>query len=209
MLKLMYITNDPAVAKIAADAGVDRIFIDMEVLGKAERQGGMDTVQSHHTPEDIAKVRAAIGNQAEIMARVNPINPNSQTEIDDAIANGADVIMLPMWRTADDLRQLVRMVNGRAKVMPLLETDTAAEHLPEALAVPGIDQMHIGSTTCTCAIIRNSCSSSWRTARWTGFAPSSVKQVFPMALAAWGVPVRGRFRQNISSVSTIVLVHSM
>lgn len=108
MLKLMYITNDPAVAKIAADAGVDRIFIDMEVLGKAERQGGMDTVQSHHTPEDIAKVRAAIGDQAEIMARVNPLNPNSQTEIDDAIANGADVIMLPMWRTADDLRQLVR-----------------------------------------------------------------------------------------------------
>ena len=144
MLKLMYITNDPAVAKIAADAGVDRIFIDMEVLGKAERQGGMDTVQSHHTPEDIAKVRTAIGDQAEIMARVNPLNPNSQTEIDDAIANGADVIMLPMWRTADDLRQLVRMVNGRAKVMPLLETDTAAEHLPEALAVPGIDQMHIG-----------------------------------------------------------------
>ena len=144
MLKLMYITNDPAVAKIAADAGVDRIFIDMEVLGKAERQGGMDTVQSHHTPEDIAKARAAIGDQAEIMARVNPMNPNLQTEIDDAIANGADVIMLPMWRTADDLRQLVRMVNGRAKVMPLLETDTAAEHLPEALTVPGIDQMHIG-----------------------------------------------------------------
>ena len=44
MLKLMYITNDPTVAKIAADAGVDRIFIDMEVLGKAERQGDMDTV---------------------------------------------------------------------------------------------------------------------------------------------------------------------
>lgn len=118
MLKLMYITNDPTVAKIAADAGVDRIFIDMEVLGKAERQGGMDTVQSYHVPEDIAKVRAAIGDQAEIMARVNPLNPNSQTEIDDAIANGADVIMLPMWRTADDL--------------------------PEALAILGIDQMHIG-----------------------------------------------------------------
>ena len=104
----------------------------------------MDTVQSHHVPEDIAKVRAAIGNKAEIMARVNPLNPNSQAEIDASIENGADVIMLPMWRTADDLRQLVRMVNGRAKVMPLLETDTAAEHLPEALTVPGIDQMHIG-----------------------------------------------------------------
>ena len=144
MLKLMHITNDPAVAKIAADAGVDRIFIDMEVLGKAERQGGMDTVQSHHVPEAIAKVRAAIGNKAEIMARVNPLNPNSQTEIDASIENSADVIMLPMWRTTDDLRQLVNMVDGRAKVMPLLETDTAADNLPEAVKVSGIDQMLIG-----------------------------------------------------------------
>lgn len=144
MLKLMYITNDPAVARIAADAGVDRIFIDMEVLGKAERQGGMDTVQSHHVPGDIAKVRAAIGNKAEIMARVNPLNPNSQAEIDASIENGADVIMLPMWRTADDLRRLVSMVDGRAKVMPLLETDTAADNLPEAAKVSGVDQMHIG-----------------------------------------------------------------
>ena len=144
MLKLMYITNDPAVAKIAADAGVDRIFIDMEVLGKAERQGGMDTVQSHHVPEDIAKVRAAIGNKAEIMARVNPLNPNSQAEIDTSIENGADVIMLPMWCTVDDLCQLVSMVDGRAKVMPLLETDTAAGNLSEAVKVSGIDQMLIG-----------------------------------------------------------------
>lgn len=144
MLKLMYITNDPAVAKIAADADVDRIFIDMEVLGKAERQGGMDTVQSHHVPEDIARVRAAIGDGTEIMARVNPLNSDSQAEIDASIENGADVIMLPMWRTADDLRQLASMVDGRAKVMPLLETDTAADNLPETVKVSSIDQMHIG-----------------------------------------------------------------
>ena len=144
MLKLMYITNDPAVARIAVDAGVDRIFIDMEVLGKAERQGGMDTVQSHHVPADIAAVRSAIGDRAEIMARVNPLNPDSQAEINAAVANGADVIMLPMWRTMEDLRQLVQMVGGRAKVMPLLETDAAAEHLADALRVPGVDQMHIG-----------------------------------------------------------------
>lgn len=144
MLKLMYITNDPAVAKIAATAGVDRIFIDMEVLGKAERQGGMDTVQSHHVPEDIAKVRAAIGNKAEIMARVNPLNPNSQAEIDASIKNGADIIMLPMWKTAEDLQQFAEMVDGRAKTMPLLETPSAADNLEEALRVPGIDEIHIG-----------------------------------------------------------------
>ncbi len=144
MLKLMYITNDPAVAKNAVNAGVDRIFIDMEVLGKAERQCGMDTVQSHHVPEDIAKIRAAIGNGVEIMARVNPLNPNSQAEIDAAIKNSANVIMLPMWRTADDLQQLVSMVDGRAKIMPLLENDAAAENLKDAVKVSDIDQMHIG-----------------------------------------------------------------
>ena len=105
----------------------------------------MDTVQSHHVPEDIAKVRAAIGNKAEIMARVNPLNPNSQAEIDASIENGADVIMLPMWRTADDLRQLVSMVDGRAKVMPLLETDTYHQKFMFQLLADGtVDRLCTG-----------------------------------------------------------------
>ncbi len=74
-LKLMYITNNPRVAQIAASAGVDRLFVDMEVLGKAERQGGMNTVQSHHVPGDIAALREAVGPGVEIMARTDPMNP--------------------------------------------------------------------------------------------------------------------------------------
>lgn len=144
MLKLMYITNDPAVAAVAVEAGVERIFIDMETRGKAERQRGMDTVQSHHTPRDIARVREAIGSRAEIMARIDPLHEDSQAQIDASILSGADVIMLPMWRTAEDLRRLVEMVAGRARVMPLLETDAAAACLPEAVRVSGIDEMHIG-----------------------------------------------------------------
>jgi len=35
-LKLMYITNNLSVAQIAQDAGVDRIWIDLETLGKEE-----------------------------------------------------------------------------------------------------------------------------------------------------------------------------
>ena len=59
-LKLMYITNNPTIAHIAEDAGVDRIFVDMEYIGKADRQGGMDTVQSHHTVEDIKAIRKVV-----------------------------------------------------------------------------------------------------------------------------------------------------
>src|SRR5699024_12402830 len=40
---------DPQTASIAEQAGVDRIFIDLETVGKQLRQGGMNTVQSHHT----------------------------------------------------------------------------------------------------------------------------------------------------------------
>lgn len=35
MLKLMYITNRTKIARIAEAAGVDRIFVDMEYIGKA------------------------------------------------------------------------------------------------------------------------------------------------------------------------------
>ena len=38
MLKLFYITKNPAVARIAQAAGVDRIFVDMEYIGKAQRK---------------------------------------------------------------------------------------------------------------------------------------------------------------------------
>ena len=37
-LELMYITNSPEVALIAEKNGVDRIWIDLETLGKEERQ---------------------------------------------------------------------------------------------------------------------------------------------------------------------------
>ena len=60
MLKLMYITNIPEVARIAEDAGADRIMVDMEYIGKSLRQFGRDTVMNHHTFEDIRNIRKAV-----------------------------------------------------------------------------------------------------------------------------------------------------
>ena len=60
MLNLMYITKHPEIARIAEEAGVDWIFVDMEFIGKDCRQGGLDTVQNHHTVEDVANIRAAV-----------------------------------------------------------------------------------------------------------------------------------------------------
>ena len=37
-LTLMYITNNPQVAIIAQEAGVNRVWVDMEYIGKEQRQ---------------------------------------------------------------------------------------------------------------------------------------------------------------------------
>ncbi|OUO70295.1 aldolase/citrate lyase family protein [Thomasclavelia spiroformis] len=148
-LTLMYITNNPVTAEIAQAAGVDRIWVDMEYIGKEERQAGMDTVKSHHTIEDIKKLRPIL-TKSELMVRVNPIHDatenydNSEKEIEDTIAAGADVIMLPFFKTAQEVKRFIDDVKGRAKVQLLLETAEAVDNLDEILEIPGIDEIHIG-----------------------------------------------------------------
>lgn len=148
-IKLMYITNRPEVAVIAENAGVDRIFVDMEYIGKSLRQGGMDTVQSHHTTADARNIRKAI-SKAELLVRCNPIHESteeytsSREEIEDIVGSGADVIMLPYFKTAKEVETFVRLVDGRAKTLPLVETREAAEHIGEILQVDGIDEIYIG-----------------------------------------------------------------
>lgn len=142
-LKLMYITNDPAIARIIDKNGVDRAFIDMEWMGKDERQGGLDSVKNHHTLQDVDKVKNALSN-AELLVRVNPLYYGSKEEISAAIDRGADIIMLPMWRTCEDAERFRDYVNGRAKTMLLLETRGAETALDEVLELDGIDEIHIG-----------------------------------------------------------------
>lgn len=148
-LKLMYITNRPEIAQIAESAGVDRIFVDMEYIGKADRQGGMDTVQSHHTVEDVADIKSSI-TTADLMVRVNPIHEeteqycSSKEEIDDVIASGADIIMLPYFKTVEEVRTFVELVDGRAKTLPLVETVEAVEAIDDILKIDGIDEIFIG-----------------------------------------------------------------
>lgn len=148
-LNLMYITNRPAVARIAESVGVDWIFLDMEFIGKDSRQGGLDTVQNHHTVEDVRNIRKAI-TKAKLLVRVNPIHeelsyyPSSKDEIDAVIEAGADIIMLPFFKTVGEVRAFIDYVGGRAKTLLLVETVEAADLIDKILEVPGIDMIHLG-----------------------------------------------------------------
>lgn len=148
-LKLMYITNNPAVAQIAEDAGVDRIFVDMEYIGKSDRQGGMDTVQSHHSIQDIRNVKAVI-NKAELMVRLNPVHEaaaeygSTAEEVDAAIEAGAQILMLPYFKTLEEIRVFLNAVAGRVRTILLVETPEAVEIIDEILELPGIDEVYVG-----------------------------------------------------------------
>lgn len=145
----MYITNKPAVAKIAEDVGVDWIFLDMEFIGKDSRQGGLDTVQNHHTVKDVKNIRHAI-EKAKLLVRVNPIHEaldnylSSKEEIDATIAAGADILMLPFFKTVEEVKTFIKLVDGRAKTLLLVETVEAANLIDDILEVPGIDMIHLG-----------------------------------------------------------------
>jgi len=142
-MKLLYISNDISEIEKIDKILIDFIFIDLEINGKKERQGHLDTFISNHSIEDVKKVKNIL-KHSKLVVRVNPIGEESKEEIDKVIEYGADVVMLPMFKTKEEVEKFVSFVNKRAKVCLLLETSEAFFRIDEILSVKGIDYIHIG-----------------------------------------------------------------
>lgn len=140
---LFYITNNPDVALIAEKNGVDRIWIDLETLGKENRQKGMNTVKSNHTVSDINTIKPLL-SKSELLVRINPWNGDSGREIESVIAAGADIIMLPYWKSVEEVSQFIQAVHSRCKTTLLLETKEAVDCIDTVLQNGGFDEIHIG-----------------------------------------------------------------
>ncbi|ASS38841.1 aldolase/citrate lyase family protein [Fusobacterium sp. oral taxon 203] len=142
-MKLLYISNSIDEVKKADKIGIDFIFIDLEINGKKERQGHLDTFISDHNIEDVRKVKEVL-KDTKLLVRVNPIGVGSKEEIDKVIEYGADVVMLPIFKTKEEVEKFISLVNNRAKVCLLLETSEAFFRIDDILSVKGIDYIHIG-----------------------------------------------------------------
>lgn len=130
-------------ARYAADAGVGRLFVDLEIQGKQARQGHLSTVISRHTMADVSAVRKAVPDR-ELMVRLNPWHDESIHEVDEAIDRGADLLMLPMFSTLDEVASVCGAARGRAGVIPLVETPGAMQCLTAVLAVQGVREIYMG-----------------------------------------------------------------
>jgi hypothetical protein len=141
--KLIQICSTKEGVLLAQEAGIDRIMIDLEIKGKKIRQKNLGSVISNHSYCDIKNLRKLIKN-SELMVRINPLNKYSQSEIKKVIELGADRIMLPMFRSKNEVKQIINFINGRVPLTLLLETSTAVLRLSNILELKGIDDVHIG-----------------------------------------------------------------
>lgn len=147
MLDFLQITNDPDFARRCDALAGMRLFVDLEKNGKAERQKGHDTFISSHHLDDVGRIKAVL-ERSKLMVRVNPYQSGNagaiKAEVDAVLTEGADLLMLPMFTDASQVRAFSEIVAGRAPIVLLLETAGALGSMQEWLDTPGIYEVFVG-----------------------------------------------------------------
>ena len=142
-MKFLMIVQDPDIAKYVYRHGVARLFVDLEYIGKDIRQKNKDTWKSRQTMDDVSKIRDAVPD-AHLLVRVNPLYEGTKAEIDEVIIRGADSIMLPMFRSTDELARFFEILAGRVEALPLFETYDSLLAMSEIVEKLPITGAHIG-----------------------------------------------------------------
>lgn len=135
-------TRDVILAAEADAAGVDRIGLDLERIGKAERQSGRATWHSPHQLKDLAPLAARIATD-KLFVRCNGMHAGTPDEVETLIDSGVGILMLPNFTTEAEVANFVDLVADRARVVPLVER-TAAQAIIPILPALGIREIHIG-----------------------------------------------------------------
>lgn len=146
MINLFYITNNIVEAKIVDSLDIDWIFIDLETIGKKDRQIGRDTVLSNHSMTDISRIKNIIHN-TKILVRCNPIGKWSKNELDaiNCLDAEIDMVMLPFFKTRDEVKIFIDLLDT-SKIKPalLVETLDAIANLEDILKLYPFEYVHIG-----------------------------------------------------------------
>jgi hypothetical protein len=129
-VQLFIFSVNPEYVRDAVAAGMHGAVVDWELRGKARRQAGHDTQINRDTPADLSRVRQATAGR--VLCRINAFGPWTAGEIEDAIARGADELLLPMVHTVDHVDRTLELVDGRCGLGILIET------LPAVAAAAGL-----------------------------------------------------------------------
>jgi hypothetical protein len=138
---LFLFSVDPAWGSDVVAAGAAGIIVDWERRGKARRQLGEGTQINADTAEDLARMRSA--TDGRLLCRINGAGPWTAAEVDEAIARGADEILLPMVRTTDEVDRTLDLVGGRCALGILVETQDAVDRTADLARRP-LSRIYVG-----------------------------------------------------------------
>lgn len=142
--RLTLLTAEPELAAAADAAGVDRVGVDVEQIGKATRQRARPGARlSAHRLEDLAALRPKV-RRAKLFCRLDPPHPGGRDQIERALDLGATCLMLPYFREVDEAAAFVDAVDGRAEVILLAETAAAFWRVEALAALGGVDEIMVG-----------------------------------------------------------------
>jgi hypothetical protein len=150
---LSLVTNDFAMPQAADDAGIDRIFVDLEQSRKSERQAGRSLFLSDHSTMEVRRIRNTV-RRADVMVRLESPLICTAEQIDEVIDYGAAVVLLPYFHAVEEAAWFVDKVAGRAVVALLVETPEAVAVLPALCRLPGVGEIHVGLNDLTIGLGR-------------------------------------------------------
>ncbi len=140
-MDLFLFTVDPAFGSDVVAAGATGVIVDWERRGKDRRQAGEGTQINGDTPDDLSRMRAA--TDGRVLCRINGFGPWTPWEVDEAVARGADEVLLPMVRTPQEVDRALDAVAGRCGLGILIETQDAVARARELVRRP-LSRVYVG-----------------------------------------------------------------
>ncbi len=139
--ELLLFSTDPGFIRQAVAAGVDGITVDWERTGKHERQADVDTQINQDSLDDLHRVRAS--TDARVICRINSYGATTAAEVEQAVEAGANEILLPMVRSAEEVEAVLAQAGGRCGIGILVET-VAATRICRDLARLPLSRVYVG-----------------------------------------------------------------
>ena len=140
-LELLLFSTDSILVRESEQAGVDGFIIDWEDRSRFGREHEKSGQQMPDTVEDLGRISNLV--QTPVWCRINQPGDWTLNEIEAAIQHGADLILLPMVRTPDEVALFLEQVAGRAQVGILVETVEAC-NCAEELSSFTLDRVYVG-----------------------------------------------------------------
>ena len=150
-MELFVFYANERLTKSCLEAGIDGIVVDLENSEKRYRQSLYNTQINKHDFNTLKEARLLF--KGDLICRVNGGDKISGDEIQKAIDYGANYIMLPMIKVASEVERVLKIINGRAKCIPMIELHEAVINRSSIGALP-VEKIYVGLNDL--AISRNS-----------------------------------------------------